>query len=337
MDSQDRERCQGDRYLLKVWNLNHASFPKTRIHHTKIWPVDCSPNAQVFVTAELPKSKLLRISLSRAESFCLLSLPYEGSRSYKLKLWESSNLQELKTWDVEGHCRTRFSGDGRLLATTSQSASEFWRRMRITVMCTISQELRATFWVDIMEYHAWNPVELEFLNGDRQLLYGSRFECCIWDIETGGCLFMFDISKTEPDIILPYPCPWFFGEEDIVEIQLNGTDDIRTIVRVSRHITVETITASWLASFQAVDGQATFLEVRDDTLWEFDRLTERPLCWLPISWRRLFEGGFVFCSGSFLIFGLPQGDIGVLNMESLRRACTRVRRPRAADSRCTRP
>lgn len=209
--------------------------------------------------------------------------------------------------------------------------SEFWRWMRTTVLCTISQESRATFWVDLPESDPWAPVELAFLNGNRQLLYGSLHECRLWDIETGSCLFTFDMTKTDSATILPYP--WFSGQEDIMEIQTRRGDCIRTLVRVSAHITVETIAVSRFAGFKEVDGQPMFLEVRDDTLWELDRSTERPLCWLPISWRKAFDAGWVFWSGSSLILSLPQGDIGVLNMESLRRACTSIRRQREANRR----
>lgn len=179
-----------------------------------------------------------------------------------------------------------------------------------------------------MEYVSYDGVELAFLNANRQLLYGSEYECRLGDIETGSCLFTFDVTKTDPPSILQNP--WFCGKEDILEFMSNRDEDIRNIVRVSANITIETIAVNCLAVFNAVGGQPTFLEVRDDTLWELDQSTERPLCWLPISWRKAFDRDLMLWSGSFLIFGLPQGDIGILNMDSLRRACTSVRRQRAA-------
>ncbi|KAG8932008.1 hypothetical protein FRC01_000464 [Tulasnella sp. 417] len=100
------------------------------------------------------------------------------------------------------------------------------------------------------------------------------------------------------------------------------------IVRLSARITVETVTADRLAAFGVPDGQPTFLEVRDDTLWEFDGSAERPLCWLPISWRRAYCRGNMIWSGLVLVFGLLGGDIGVLNIDSLRRDCTSTKRAR---------
>lgn len=63
MDRQDRELPEDNKYLLKVWNLNRASFPKTRVYHTRLWLIDCSPDAQLFMSAEETESELLRIPL----------------------------------------------------------------------------------------------------------------------------------------------------------------------------------------------------------------------------------------------------------------------------------
>lgn len=199
-------------------------------------------------------------------------------------------------------------------------------------------------WIDDVSFHEamkrarfWAPcgkrsleAELAFLNGDTQLLFGSDPECCIWDINTLSCLLTFTAAKTDATNILPYP--WFSGQAHVMVIRPKKFYGPAKIMQISGHISVETITIDWFrAVFSVVDGRPTFLEVRDDTLWEFDRFTERPLFWLPILWRSAYNRGRMRWAGPSLVFGLGGGGgkIGLLNIDSLRRNCTSIRRPQA--------
>lgn len=209
------------------------------------------------------------------------------------------------------------------MATTSKPER---RRTQTTVLCTTSRRFQTTFYVDCSD--CCPRTELAFLSGDTQLLYGSEAECRIWDVRSTGCLFTFDMAKAGTVGVLPYP--WQPGTEHITLMKPVDAGDTFKLVRVSAQITVETVAADRFAAVGVANGQPTFLEVRDDTLWELDGSSERPLCWLPISWRRAYGRGNMIWSGPVLVFGLLGGDIGVLNINSLRRDCTSTRRPRGA-------
>lgn len=196
--------------------------------------------------------------------------------------------------------------------------------MDVYIRCTTSHDVRARFCVPCSKRSP--EAEIAFLNDDTQLLFGSDPECCIWDISTLSCLLTFDTAKTDAANILPPP--WLSGQAHVMVIRpFKGP---AKFVQVSGHILVETMTINRLrTAFKVIDGRPTFLEVRDDTLWEFDRFKERPLYWLPILWGRAYDRGRMRWSGPLLVFGLERGDIGVLNIDSLRRNCTSIRRPRA--------
>lgn len=230
-------------------------------------------------------------------------------------MWKSNNLQELRTWRVDEHLQSQFSSNGSLLATTSKDS---FFRTYTNVLCTASHEFRASFWVNKTRYSP--RVQLAFLNEDAHLLYGSDPQCRIWDIATKSCLFAFDIDNPDTAIIL-----FLSREEHIMVVS-------HRVIQISTNIAVENVTANKFAAYGLRDGQPTFLEVRDDTLWECDRYTERPLCWLPILWRWAFNNRNMIWSGPVLVFGLQGGDFGILNIDSLRRACTSTRRARKPES-----
>lgn len=157
---------------------------------------------------------------------------------------------------------------------------------------------------------------------DTRLLSGSDLECSIYDIVTMGFLFTFDVVKANIANISSH-----LGFSEMI-IKLEQLTKNFQIVRISAAFTVERFTADRKAAVGVRDCQPTFLEVRDDTLWEIDHSTERPLCWLPILWRKAFHRGCMIWSGPILIFGLRSGDFGALSIESLRRDCRSVKRAR---------
>lgn len=169
--------------------------------------------------------------------------------------------------------------------------------------------------------------ELLFVDDDTKLLFGCQSEFYIWDINTASYLFAFRIPA--PSLGFTPPFPRLSNNNDIMVLRQTFTGPFH-VVRFSASITVDTVvTHQPTVSVVVFDGQAIFLEVRDNTLWEFNSSAERPLCWLPTPWRRAFESRCIACSGPLLVFGLCGGDIGVLNIDSLRRDCKSPIRARA--------
>lgn len=162
--------------------------------------------------------------------------------------------------------------------------------------------------------------EMKFVKGDTHLLLGFHSDCQIWDINTASSIFTFDTAKVDRPSTTPYPDPFHLSQ-----ILTLRSQDTTLIVRFSESITVESVSIDRYDLVEIVDGQPIFLTIRDGMLWEFDGSKERPLCWLPVRWR---ERQDLIWSGPNLVFSLDQGDIGVLNMESLRKECTSIWRDR---------
>lgn len=244
-----------------------------------------------------------------------------------MTLWESHSLQDLNTWHVQDYTQSCFSRNGALLAVT---AGFHDHGMAIFLLCTASRDLLAVFSEIPSVPLNHTEVELAFLDEDTHIICATFPICRIWDIKAASCLCSFDVTMIDTAIILPYPCD--SEEEHTMMFTTGDVDDTRIIVRVSEHIMVESVTADPSVICKVVDGQLTCLEVRNDTLWEFDRSMERPLCWLPTLWRRAYYEGDIIWSGPFLVFGLQGlgGEIGVLDIDSLRRDCSTIKRPRVA-------
>lgn len=199
--------------------------------------------------------------------------------------------------------------------------------MSVHVQCTALYDSRATFKTRCGDYVS-RP-GLAFLRDNTQILWMSDLEFCIWDIKTMSCLFNFDTVAANMDTVPIIPDICRPEQDHIVMIKTRDSRSSFAICRISASITGESFISPRFTAIESVDGQLRFLEVRDDSLWEFDRCTERPLCWLPIQWRVAFDRGLVTWCEPLLVFGLQGGEIGVLNIESLRWDCTSIRRARA--------
>lgn len=116
-----------------------------------------------------------------------------------------------------------------------------------------------------------------------------------------------------------------------VVIKSYSSSNLSDYAQFSASVIAEDFNVNRSAEVNVINGQPTFLEVREDTLWELDHSFERPLCWLPISWRKAFESNRMIWSGAVLVFGLGGGDIGVLKIDALRRQCTSTRRARVLE------
>ncbi|KAG9028235.1 hypothetical protein FS837_003941 [Tulasnella sp. UAMH 9824] len=287
---------------LKVWDLVNGSPPRTINFRESFGFLTCSPDGRVFMSVK---------SLT-------------GVGPYIVTIWERNDLQDIATWEFDsdpcqGAC---FSCDGNLLATafgyTGVSA-------RITVLATTSRNFLTP--LNGRCRIGNSKPELAFRSGNTQIMCASDLECCIWDIKVGSCLFTFDMIKADAGRVLPHDC--LSEQEHILVIESRCSGSPFRIARFSAFVKVEHLNVNQLAVVRVIDGQPVFLEVRDDTLWEFSQFTERPLGWIPISWRRAFDCGDMIWSGPALVFALQGGDIGVLDIESLRRDCTSIKRTRA--------
>lgn len=244
-------------------------------------------------------------------------------------VWESSKIEELITWefDYDVHHTSCFSSEGGLLATMFGEQGGF---TPVIVLSTASNDFQATF----RGRHklGFQDPGLAFINGDTQLLYCSDVEFRIWDIQTSTSLFTSDRTNSKTDITHIQSSHCLSEQDHTILLRPYFLKNVFEIVRLSVSLTAERIDiiANGSAVARIVDGRPTFLEVREDTLWEFDRSTEQPLCRLPILWRRAYENDHMIWSGPILVFCFQGGDLGVLNIDRLRRDCTSSRRARAA-------
>ncbi|KAG8932010.1 hypothetical protein FRC01_000466 [Tulasnella sp. 417] len=239
-----------------------------------------------------------------------------------ITLWDSDKLEVVTTKPIYSPVASgsvRFSSNSSLLAVLYLLNAPN-PIISLQVLSTESLHPEASFNIQPLKGNfSW---EMAFVEGDAHLLLVSEMGCHLWDINTASRLWTFDLDEGGTPGTLPYP-------HQLNHIILGEFNPPR-VWRFSKSITVETFDFDRFVMVGMLDGQPLHLEIRDDMLWELDDSTERPLCWLPISWREVYPRVF---SGPILAFSLKGFDIGVLNIDSLRRQCTSIRRARDTSNR----
>ncbi|KAG8918910.1 hypothetical protein FRC01_001586 [Tulasnella sp. 417] len=279
-----------------IWASIPGSSPRNVTLEEVPQDVWCSPDGSLFLT------------MGHAQTS-------DGSE-WKLRVWRTSTLECVLTWETAGSLSrdisVAFSSDGNLLASTFPSQS--FLTADVVVASLGSGEALA----GLQTFSKVDVLAMAFSEDKTRLLYLSGKEYGLWDLRNQSPLVVLR-EEYQREVL---SCRFISPNQIILVTGPDQTTELNAFNLQSMALQkVDSVpgnsTRGKLASVK--DGQLFCLEIRGDTLREYNGSMERPLCWIPPPWRRVGNDRLVL-SGSILIFPFDWTNIGVLDLESLRRA-----------------
>lgn len=279
-----------------IWRAIPGASPRTMALEEVPHSVWCSPDGQMFLT--------------------MGQLHGNDESGWKLRLWKTSTLECIVTWTADDSLTKKvsvaFSSDCNLLASTFPSQA--FPTADVVIVSVASGEAQQ----GLQTFSKTEILAMAFSDDGTRLFYVSRKECGLWDLLNQSPLIT--LHEEHPREVVS--CRFISLHELIL---VTGTDQTTELNAYNFQSTslrlVDSVPGNLSRGNPASvkNGRLLCLEIRGDTLWEYNSSMERPLCWIPPPWRRVGNDGLVL-TGSILIFPFDWTNIGVLDLEAVRRA-----------------